>query len=132
MSSAIDETAATLRAMVSNETEQVHRRLSWLGTFQGFLFAGTAFAWGKSKPLLILLALLGLSIAILLCISLVAATLAIKRIRQYWLAHLPDNYEGPQIFGYYPDKAPWTAYTSPENLIPLTFVIAWIVVLIVV
>lgn len=124
-----DEIAVILRAMVTHETEQVHRRLSWLGTFQGFLFAGLGFAWGKNKPILLLIAFLGLSISILLFVSLVAATLAIERIRAYWRAHRPDDYEGPDILGFYPDRMAWTVYTAPENLIPLVFAIAWGVVL---
>src|SRR5258708_13676838 len=125
----LDEIAATLRNMVNHESEQVHRRLSWLGTFQGFLFAALGFAWGKRKGIFLVISFLGLAIAVLVLLGLLAATFAIARIRQYWLAHRAGDYDGPDIWGFYPERASWSAYTSPENLIPLAFAGAWLAVL---
>jgi len=114
------------------ESEQVHRRISWLGTFEGFLFASLGFAWGKNAPSLILIiSLLGLVVALLVFAGVLAAILARERIRKHWLQHKPPDYEGPDIFGFYPDQARFTVFTSPEMLLPLTFVAAWACVLII-
>ena len=123
-----DKFAAILRQMSAHESEQIHRRLSWLGTFQGFLFAALGFLFGKSRPLSFVIATLAIIISILVYSGLLAATLAVERIRTTWNSHKPKNYDGPDIAGFYPDKARWTVFTSPENLIPLAFVAAWVVV----
>jgi hypothetical protein len=122
----IERLAETLRQMSAHESEQIHRRLSWLGTFQGFLFASLGFVFGKSRALSFVIALLAIAISVLVYSGLFAATLAVERIRKTWNSHRPENYDGPEIAGFYPDKARWTVFVSPENLIPLAFVAAWI------
>jgi len=52
--------ASTLRSLVQYEAEQVHRRINWLGTFQGLLFTSLALGWGKNSNLAKLTALLGI------------------------------------------------------------------------
>lgn len=121
--------AAILRQMTAHESEQVHRRLSWLGTFQGFLFATLGFVFGKSRPLSFVIATLAIAISALVYAGLFAATLAIERIRSAWNSHKPKNYDGPEIAGFYPDGARWSVFISPENLIPLAFVAAWVMVM---
>jgi hypothetical protein len=118
--------ADTLRSMVQQETEQIHRRISWLGTLQGFLFASLGFSWGKNNSLTFIICLLGLAIALLIFISIVAATLAMRRIRMVWLEKKPQEYKGPDIFGFFPDRAQFTQFTSPEILVPLAFAAAWV------
>lgn len=124
-----DELAVTLRLMAHHETEQIDRRLSWLGTFQGFLFAALGFSWEKSSALTTVLSLLGITIALLVFMSLIAATFAIQRIRRAWLQKKPSDYTGPDIFGFYPERAPLTVFIAPENLLPLVFIGGWICVL---
>jgi len=124
-----DELASTLRAMLALETEQVNRRLSWFGTLQGFLFASLAFTWDKNRTLTIIISMLGMVVALLVLIGLIAVTLSLERIRNFWLKNKPPHYKGPDIFGFYPDKAKFTVYTSPEILLPLAFMIAWICIL---
>jgi hypothetical protein len=123
----LETLAETLRQMSAHESEQIHRRLSWLGTFQGFLFASLGFVFGKSRPLSFVIAVLAIVISILVYSGLFAATMAVERIRDTWNLHRPENYSGPEIAGFYPDKARWTVYISPENLIPLAFVAAWVI-----
>ena len=115
--------------MTAHESEQIHRRLSWLGTFQGFLFASLGFLFGKSRPLSFVIATLAIVVSILVFSGLIAATLAAERLRKIWQSNKPKNYHGPDIAGFYPDRAQWTVYTSPENLIPLAFMVAWLVVI---
>lgn len=124
-----NELASILRAMVAQEAEQVNRRLSWFGTLQGFLFAALAFTWDKSRTLTVVISILGLVVSLLVLIGLVAATLALERIRKCWLENKPSDYKEPDIFGFYPDRARITVYTAPENLLPLAFMIAWLCIL---
>jgi hypothetical protein len=119
-----------LRSMVQHEAEQLHRRLSWLGTFQGFLFAALGFSWGKSNSLKLIICLLGITVAMLILVGIFTAMLAMRRLRALWLSKKPGDYDGPDIFGYFPEAAPWTVFTSPEILLPLAFSAAWIAIMI--
>ena len=120
---------STFRSMVQHEAEQTHRRLSWLGTFQGFLFAALGFSWGKNTSLTLIICCLGLAVALLIYVGIFAAVLAMKRIRSLWLTHKPADYRGPDIFGFFPDRAQLSLYTSPEMLLPLAFALAWLCVI---
>jgi len=126
-----DDITGIFRQMVQHESEQIHRRVSWLGTFQGFLFAGLGFAWGKSSVLISVLSFVGMTIAFLVFLALMGATLALSRLRRDWLKCRPVEYIGPGIFGFYPEKSPFTAFTAPENLLPFVFIAAWIFVLVI-
>jgi len=117
--------------MVQHESEQIHRRVSWLGMFQGFLFAGLGFAWGKSSLLIILLSLVGMTVAFLVFLALMAATLALRRLRNDWLKCRPKDYIGPGIFGFYPEMAPFAGFAAPENLLPWVFILAWALVIVI-
>lgn len=112
--------------MIQHEDQQSHRRLSWLGTFQGFLFASLGFSWGKNSFLTLIICLLGVAVALLIFSGVCATVLAMRRIRMLWLQHKPQDYNGPDIFGYFPERAPFTQFTSPEMLLPLAFAAAWI------
>src|ERR1700736_2610287 len=97
-----DDTSSTLRSMVHHETEQTNRRLSWLGTFQGFLFAALGLSWEKNRWLVMIICFLGLIVAFLIFISVIGTVLAIRRIRAYWIRNKPQGYSGPDIFGFFP------------------------------
>jgi len=122
-------TAETLRSMLQHESEQVHRRVSWLGTFQGFLFAAVGLAWDKSNALVETISTLGLVIALLVLCGLIGVTLAVWRIRRQWGEKIPKTYEGPTLYGFFPESAPWTIFLAPENLMAVSFMIAWVWVL---
>ncbi len=119
----------TFRSMIRHEDEQTHRRLSWLGSFQGFLFASLGFCWGKNTSLTLIICLLGLAVALLIYSGVFASVLAIKRIHKLWHKHKPPGYSGPDISGFFPDRAQLSLFTSPEMLLPLTFAGAWISVI---
>ena len=124
--------AETCRTMVRSESEAMHRRVSWLATFQGFLFAGLGFAWRSrgSEHLVWLFAILGLTIALLVLISFSGPILAVNRIRRYWLDHRPADYDGPDILGWFPERTPWGVWTTPENFMPVAFMGAWVALLV--
>ncbi len=124
--------AEICRVMIRSEAEQLHRRLTWLATLQGFLFAGVGLAWKlpDSGLLVGVLGILGMIVALLVFIAIFAPILAIEKIRLFWREHKPGDYDGPDISGFYPDKAPWSVWITPETLIPLAFAGAWFVLLI--
>ena len=123
------DAAEVLRTMVRYEGEQADRRVSWLATFQGLLLAALSFAWDKSTSLTLVLALVGIAVAILVFCGMLAGTFAIARIRTQWRSLVPPSDKIPDLMGFYPDAAPWSVYLSPENLFPLVFIAAWIGVL---
>ncbi len=127
--SKIDELATILQSMLNDEREQIDRRLNWLSAFQGLLFVALGFAWDKNKLIVLVIALLGVSIAFLVLIGLYASTLAIEKIRQTWEKHKRTSYSGPDVMGFYPYKVHFLVYLSPEHLIALAFMIAWTFVL---
>lgn len=115
--------------MLRQEAEQIHRRITWLASFQGFLFAALGLAWGKNHQLTQVFAGLGISVSLLVLLAVLAAIRAVERLRQGWLDNQPPNYSGPGIMGFYPTQAPLSVYTSPEMLLPLAFAVAWLCVL---
>lgn len=127
--SKLDELSTKLQSMLNDERAQIDRRLNWLSAFQGLLFVALGFAWDKDKLIVSVLALLGISIAFLVLIGLYAATLAIEKIRITWEKNKPANYDGPDVMGFYPYKAHFLVYTSPEHFIALAFIVAWTIVL---
>jgi hypothetical protein len=123
-----DKIAEIVRGMIDHESEQIHRRLSWLGTFQGFLFAALGLACTRSKSLLCVIGVLGAVTASLVYVGLWRATSANVKLFNYWTEKRRD-YEGPPVESDFPKERQWMAYLSAENLIPLAFVCAWLVVL---
>jgi len=77
---AMTDLTTTLHSMVQHESEQMHRRLSWLGSFQGFLFAALGFAWGKNTSLILLISSVGLAVSLLVLWGTVGVSLALLRI----------------------------------------------------
>src|SRR5260221_8922874 len=120
---------STFRSMILHEDEQTHRRLSWLGTFQGFLFASLGFSWGKNPSLTLIICLLGLTVAILIYSGVLATVFAIRRIHILWREHKRLGYNGPEISGFFPDRVRFSLFTSPEMLLPLAFAGAWVSVI---
>lgn len=117
--------AEILRSLAFEENQQINRRLSWLGSFQGFLLAALAFAWGKSEDLVKMFCLLGVAVSFLILIGLVAAVWGLKSIHDQWSDVRRDGYTGPNICGFYPNRHKLTLYTSPELLLPVVFGAAW-------
>jgi hypothetical protein len=125
------DTFEAYRSIVRSEEEQMHRRLSWLSSFQGFLFAALGLSWGKNHPLLLLICAIGIVIAVLVFTSVFAGSMALRRTRLLWNKYKPLDYDGPDIFGLYPEQPRFYHLFSSEVVIPLAFVVAWIVVLLI-
>jgi hypothetical protein len=121
--------ADPLRSLVFHETEQINRRLTWLATLQGLLLAALGFAWEKGgKDLLAVFASMGVAVSLLVYTSLIGSVIAMNKIRSCWLRHRPKGYDGPDIFGTYPERARFITYLSPETLIPIVFIGGWIAI----
>jgi hypothetical protein len=112
----------------STKLSKPHRRVSWLGTFEGFLFASLGFAWDKSACLIFLIASVGFAVSFLVLIAILGSVLASWRIRKLWLDEKkkdPDAFSRLGVFGFYPEYAPWTVFISPEILLTIVFMLAW-------
>ena len=129
MDTKVNDLAATLRSMVEHETSQIDRRLTWLSQLQGFLFASLGFAWDKGNHLVTILSVLGIMLALLVGFSVIISMAACERIRKCWVRLRPSDYDGPDIFGFYPHHAPATVYVSVEILIPVVIALGWVTVL---
>ena len=112
--------------MVEHEAAQVGRRLSWLCQIQGFLFAALSFAWEKDPKLVPLFATMGIAVAVLAFNSLITATAALNRIRRSWSKLKSKDYGGPDVFGLYPEKPTILTFACSENMLPIVFVVGWI------
>ena len=125
----VDNFERDLREMNRLETEQAHRRISWLGSLQGFLFATLGLVWGKNGHLQLVVELLGLTVAILVLIGTLTGVLAQLRIHRLWVKRVDRNTNAIGPFGQFPDRATFTTFISPEVLIPSAFALAWIAIL---
>jgi hypothetical protein len=121
----VEKLAEILRGMVQYEAEQVHRRISWHGTLHGLLFASLALGWGKSHQLSVLTAWLGIAVSMLVFCGLLAGVRSGVKLRKRWFNVGPEGKDSTLIFGYYPDKHPWSVYLAPELIIPIVFIVAW-------
>jgi hypothetical protein len=121
------EKADILRTISQQETVEVDRRLTWMCQLQGFLFAALSFAWDKAKGepfILFLISTLGLAAAALVFKSLLCISRTEHHNRTDWQTVDPNH-----RFGYHPDAEKSPNYKSPQNIIPLLFIIGWLLVL---
>lgn len=125
----IEKTATIFREMVRHEDVQRHSRLTWLGQFEGFLFAALGLGWGKNRPLIYVLAAAGIGVATLVLCVLKGGKDAHVRLWKLWNEVKPRNYRGPGIFGIYPTKPTTRTVHFPGELgLPIIFILAWIAV----
>jgi hypothetical protein len=113
------------QAMLKDQYEHIHKRMTWLASLQGFLFAAVGVAWKADSNRLFLtrlIGILGLSVAALVYISFLGPNVSIRRIRVYWVSLRPEHYDRPDVLGVGPL---WGIWTTPETLMPLVFVGAW-------
>jgi hypothetical protein len=118
-----------LREMNRLEAEQAHRRISWLGSLQGFLFAALGLVWGKNGHLQTVVELIGLTVAVLVVIGTVTGVLAQLRLHKLWIGCVDRNKSAIGPFGLFPERAIFTTFISPEVLIPTVFVLAWLAII---
>lgn len=120
-----EKLAAILRSLVQYEALQTHRRISWLGTFNGLLFASLALGWGKNACLAKLTACVGTAVSLLVLWGLITGARAGRRIRKRWRDLGPEGEDPTEVFGYYPRKVSWVVFPAPEMFISFIFAVAW-------
>jgi hypothetical protein len=126
-----EKMAGIVRDMINHESDVINHRMSWMGTFQGLLFAAVAIMWDKNREALgVVLCLLGVVVSVAIALTLRNASVATERLVLWWTTHKPDNYDGPGVIGYrmeLPSKV--RTVLPPWTLVPICFLLAWIAVL---
>lgn len=90
MTNASNELHQMVTAQVEREQVLINNRISWMLTFEGFLFAGLALAGdSKSTPefrraIKETFPLVGATVAVLTVFGVLAATLAIVNAKTFW------------------------------------------------
>ncbi len=122
------ELADTLRSLLDHESEAIHQRMGWLGTFQGLLLAGTGVMWDKSdKKPVYLFCSLGLAVSLTMWAGLFAASIATDNVKKWWDENAPKDYWGPGVISFYrPKGRKWIRAFAPWFAIPALFVLSWI------
>lgn len=129
------EHAKIIREMIRHEDDVINQRFTWLCQIQGFLFAALAFVWKEqtANSLVLLLCLIGYSVAISTWFSLRAASIGIGRLLNWWDSYEPADYSGPAVYAREASLVGWDDKISlrPWYFLPLIFGLAWSAVLII-
>jgi len=114
--------------MIQRENEVINHRVTWLTTVQGLLFTAVGIVWDKqgAEPFIRQLCCLGIIMAFIAFFALHGATLAIKRLFEWWEIKKPQDYSGPGVIGLPLPKCPILRFFGPWIFIPILFIIAWI------
>lgn len=128
----IENLEERVRSHIRYESEQTDRRINWLGTFEGFLFASYGLLYTSEKfnsnlTIPRIICFLGFTIALLILTEIYAGIIGTIKLRKYCLSRGLNPKGRPDLFGFYPDKWSWTVFTSAEPLICYTIMIAWFV-----
>lgn len=126
----IQHDAQIIRSMIQHENTLVNERTNWMLTLEGLLFTASALIWDKSSAVVIVLCLVGLISSISLGVFLESATRAIAKLQQWWRNHISDqNYTGPPIIGLRAEEfTRFEMMLLPHRVMPVLFVVAWLVV----
>ena len=124
---------AILRARHAFENEQMHKRLTWLGTFQSILFAALGVAWdGKqADPLVATIAGLGFVIALQGIFALYGVGMALINTQRAWFDQGLDKIDKYGLFGVFDGRRvpDYRVMPLPEMVIPTACSAAWALVL---
>ena len=115
-----------------HEAEVMNQRLTWLGTFHGFLFAALAFAWSKpdTKAIVYILCALAISISISIGIATLRANKSVNKLCERWDNQKPDIDIRLDVEGVR-GKSGYLWWLMPGYAVPWMFCLAWLGVLIV-
>jgi hypothetical protein len=130
----IETTAQIVRDLLNHESEVVHHRMSWFGTFQGFLFAAAGVAWKAphSKGLLVTFCCLGFAVSAFSWVALFMANLATRDLIRWWNSRYPDGYDGPPVIGFRSPGVNWARLVlTPWLLTVLAFGLAWVAIFVI-
>jgi len=101
--------------MIQRENEVINHRVTWLTTVQGLLFTAVGIVWDKqgAEPFIRQLCCLGIIMAFIAFFALHGATLAIKRLFEWWEIKKPQDYSGPGVIGLPLPKCPILRFFGP-------------------
>jgi hypothetical protein len=130
-----------IRSQIEHEDNLINQRLSWFVAAQAFLFSAYAIILNapsqarlqsfatQQEILVFLIPLVAIGVGILIYITVIAAMLAMANLRRLLESHAKEKEIAvlPPVQGYRQTLLPGQA--SPI-LIPLLFMIGWIVLLI--
>jgi hypothetical protein len=120
--------AEIVRSMLDHESDVINHRITWMGTFQGLLFAGLAFFWDKAgtRWLMLVFCALGIAISSIMSVALFKASLATRDLLKWWSEKGPKDYDGPPIIGQtFDSRAQFFILFPAWNFIPFCFILAW-------
>ena len=123
-----NEDAKIVRELIKQESDVSNHRLTWMVTLQGFLFASLSFAWDKGIALSAVLALLGVFSSASSLIALYVAHQATVKIIASWEKNRPQDYDGPDVIGYFVEGKLRT-FAMPWFSLPFLLILAWLVIL---
>ncbi len=118
----LKEELESIKDAIRQENNLLDRRLSWLGTFEGFLFAAYAITCSSFSIALILSAL-GFLIAVSAGIGTGRATKAIKALEAYFDEIVPDKHRSVAVVGYTKPSA--FAWLMPHRFFPFVVAVGW-------
>jgi len=114
-----------LRQLIQNENEMTNHRMNWFLLLQGFMFAGLAFAWGKSTALCIVFSCVGALSSISVGTLLKCGIDAIQKLESM-------KPEDECVIGKNNgDTHKLIQLILPWNFIPALMVVAWISLIII-
>lgn len=121
--------AEVIRLMIAREGDFTNHRVTWFVTLQGLLFAALGFAWKDGKPIVPVIALLGLLTALILLTTLLWGHRSIASLEAKWKEFLQckTEYKGPGVIGYQAGSAAYLVLIG----LPILFVSAWTIILII-
>jgi hypothetical protein len=141
------EYASVIRGMIEHEDQLRDQRLGWLFALNGFLFAALGFAWQESDstPLVVVLAGVGVLIALSSRISLTSSTLAIARLGRLGRNVQPNGtFDVPPVIALRTSergaeleirkseqkgvRARLAAWVYPWNAVPWILIVGWVVI----
>lgn len=123
----IDSKQEQIIARNKHETELIHQRMTWLGTFQGLLFAAVAFAWDKqsAKPVLYVACIVGVLVSTSIDHAIRRANIAIDKATAEWDRIKPADYDELDVEGFRSGSG--VAWLMPGVFVPKVFIATWVV-----
>lgn len=127
----LDQYAGIIREMIRHEDDVLDQRITWLCQIQGLLFAALAFVWKEPTAyyLILVLCIVGLVVAITTWSALGPIWRGVSDLQKWWKG-FSVNYPGPTVYARR-GRTGWLKHFTPWNIIPLSFSVAWIAVIII-
>lgn len=118
-----------IRSMIEKENDYIHHRVTWFCTLQGLLLAALSFTLRQGAGHFdLLLCILGGVVAGIVLHPIYYAHRATMGLLDWWDAHKPSDYDGPDVIGARPPNR-LGRYIGPWTLLPAIFFLAWCVIL---